>query len=337
MVSGKCLQARFNENPGILEKIMDELVAITGGAGFIGSHLAEGFVRNGYSVRVIDNLTTGSWANLVGIENQIERQRVDIRDLKALTESFRNVSVVLHHAGMSSVPRSFEDRGYTHEVNVSGTLNVLLAAASAGVRKVINASSSSVYGNGGLERQCETATPSPLSPYGLSKWMTELYAVQFARTAPVETISFRYFNVFGPRQNLNGSYTAVIPQFIRRIAQGAQPIIFGDGTQTRNFTFIANIVEANLRAVQATVPAGAVINVATGSDVSLNELVRVLNEIFDAQTEPAYEPERPGDIKHSRADIAQSEKLLGDYNVEPFREGLEKTVQWFLQSDVSRG
>jgi nucleoside-diphosphate-sugar epimerase len=308
---------------------MDEMVAITGGAGFISSHLAEGFLRDGYSVRVIDNLATGNLANLTAITGQIEWLKVDIRDLETLTESFRNVSIVLHHAGMSSVARSFEDRKYTHEVNVSGTLNVLLAAAAAGVRKVINASSSSVYGDAHQGRQHETTTPSPLSPYGLSKWITELYAKEFAKSTAVETISLRYFNVFGPRQSLDTSYAAVIPQFIQRIAQGAKSVIFGDGTQTRDFTFIANIVEANLRAAQASLPGGTVINIATGSEVSANDLVRGLNEIFDAQTEPTYKPERPGDIKHSCGDITQSEMLLGDYNVEPFRNGLEKTVQWF--------
>ena len=264
--------------------------------------------RDGYSVRVIDNLTTGNLANLAAITGQIERLKVDIRDLKTLTESFRNVSVVLHHAGVSSVPRSFEDRKYTHEVNVSGTLNVLLAAAAAGVRKVINASSSSVYGDAHQERQQESATPSPLSPYGLSKWITELYAIEFAKSTAVETVSLRYFNVFGPRQSLNSSYAAVIPQFIRRIAQGAKPVVFGDGTQTRDFTFIANIVEANLRAAKAILPAGTVINIATGSEVSLNNLIRGLNEIFDAQIEPTYQPERLGDIKHTRVGTSHNPK-----------------------------
>jgi UDP-glucose 4-epimerase len=228
---------------------MSDLVAITGGAGFIGSHLAEGFARKGYTVRTIDNLTTGSMVNLAR-SSEVDFRAVDIRDLEGLTEAFRDVSVVLHHAGMSSVPRSFEEVTYTHEINVTGTLNVLTAALRAGVRKVINASSSSVYGNNGAELQMEDAVPSPLSPYGLSKWMGELYAAQFAENTQLETISLRYFNVFGPRQNLESRYAAVIPLFIRRLADRERPVIFGDGTQTRDFTFIDNIVEANLRAAQ---------------------------------------------------------------------------------------
>jgi nucleoside-diphosphate-sugar epimerase len=172
---------------------MGELVVITGGAGFIGSHLVEGFVRHGYAVRAIDNLSTGSLTNLAGLKGNIEYRNLDIRDLGSLTDALRDASIVLHHAGISSVPRSFADRQYTHEVNVTGTLNVLLAAHLAGVRKVINASSSSVYGNNGEELQRESATPVPLSPYGLSKWVSELYAAQFAGTAPIGTVSFQCF------------------------------------------------------------------------------------------------------------------------------------------------
>ena len=309
---------------------MSDLAAITGGAGFIGSHLAEGFARKGYTVRTIDNLTTGSMVNLAR-NSEVDFRAVDIRDLDGLTEAFRDVSVVLHHAGMSSVPRSFEELTYTHEINVTGTLNVLTAALRAGVRKVINASSSSVYGNNGAELQTERAVPSPLSPYGLSKWMGELYATQFARSTHLETISLRYFNVFGPRQNLESRYAAVIPLFIRRLADGERPVIFGDGTQTRDFTFIDNIVEANLRAAQISLPSGMVLNIATGRRISLNELVHLLNEIFGAQKKPIYEAERMGDIKHSRANTHLSTELLGDYNVAELREGLVETAKWFLE------
>jgi nucleoside-diphosphate-sugar epimerase len=311
---------------------MGELVVVTGGAGFIGSHLAEGFARNGYSVRVIDNLTTGDLKNLEWSNNAIDYRNIDIRDLSSLTDSFREAAIVLHHAGISSVPRSFADWQYTHEVNVTGTLNVLLAASRAGVRKLINASSSSVYGNNGHEIQRESAAPAPLSPYGLSKWMSELYAAQFAKTAPIEIVSLRYFNVFGSRQSLESGYAAVIPLFIRSFGQGIRPIIFGDGTQTRDFIFIDNIVEANLRAATSSLPVGTTINVATGCRLSLNELVRLLGEIFSTRIEPIYQPERAGDIKHSCADIAVSEKLLGNYNTVSFREGLRKTADWFLKS-----
>ena len=310
---------------------MSSLAAITGGAGFIGSHLTEGFVRNGYAVRTIDNLTTGSVANLARTRSEVDFRTMDIRDVAGLTEAFRDVSVVLHHAGIASVPRSFEDLIYTHEVNVTGTLNVLTAALHAGVRKVIFASSSSVYGNNGAPVQTEGTIPSPLSPYGLSKWMGELYAAQFARSTSLETVSLRYFNVFGPRQNLDSQYAAVIPLFIRKLAEGGRPVIFGDGTQTRDFTYIENIVEANLRAAQVSLPSATILNIATGTQISLNELVNLLNGIFGSQIEPIYEPERQGDIKHSQANTSFSQDLLGDYNVAELREGLVKTARWFLE------
>jgi nucleoside-diphosphate-sugar epimerase len=310
---------------------MREIVAITGGAGFIGSHLAEGFVRNGYAVRIIDNLTTGSTTNLAPLKSQVDYRKIDIRDLDGLIDAFRSAHIVLHHGGVSSVPRSFEDPAYIHDVNVTGTLNVFAAAIRARVRKVINASSSSVYGENGAELQTETAVPRPLSPYGLSKWMGELYATQFARLAAIEIVSLRYFNVFGPRQNLDSGYAAVIPLFIRKLADGGRPVIFGDGTQTRDFTFIDNIVEANLRVAKASLLPGTILNVATGTRISLNELVNILNEIFGSVIKPMYEPERLGDIKHSCADIHLSEELLGNYAVTKFREGLMKTARWFLE------
>jgi len=310
---------------------MSSLAAITGGAGFIGSHLTEGFVRNGYAVRTIDNLTTGSVANLARTGSEVDFRTIDIRNVEGLTEAFRGVSVVLHHAGIASVPRSFEDLIYTHEVNVTGTLNVLTAALHAGVGRVIFASSSSVYGNNGATLQTEGAIPSPRSPYGLSKWMGELYAAQFARSTSLETISLRYFNVFGPRQNLDSQYAAVIPLFIRKLAEGGRPVIFGDGTQTRDFTYIENIVEANLRAAQVSLPSATILNIATGTQISLNELVNLLNGIFGSQIEPIYEAERQGDIKHSQANTSFSKDLLGDYTVAKLREGLVKTARWFLE------
>jgi UDP-N-acetylglucosamine/UDP-N-acetyl-alpha-D-glucosaminouronate 4-epimerase len=310
---------------------MGELVVVTGGAGFIGSHLAKCFARNGYSVRVVDNLSTGDWKNLEPNNDAVEYRNIDIRDLSSLTDSFREAAIVLHHAGISSVPRSFADWRQTHEVNVTGTLNVLLAASRVGVRKVINASSSSVYGNNGEEVQKESAAPAPLSPYGLSKWMSELYAAQFAKTAPMEIVSLRYFNVFGPRQSLESGYAAVIPLFIQSFGQGIRPIIFGDGSQTRDFTFVDNVVEANLRLATSSLPSGTTINVATGCRLSLNELVRLLSEIFDTRIEPIYQTERAGDIKHSRAEVTLSEKLLGKYNTVSFRDGLQRTADWFLR------
>jgi nucleoside-diphosphate-sugar epimerase len=310
---------------------MNKLAAITGGAGFIGSHLAEGFVKNGYAVRIIDNLTAAETTNLAGVSGEVDYRKVDILDLDGLTEAFNDASVVLHHAGISSVPCCFVDLNYTHEVNVTGTLNVFTAASRAGVRKVINASSASVYGNDDAKIQTEDAIPSPVSPYGLSKWMGELYAAQFSRITSLETISLRYFNVYGPRQDLASRHPAVIPLFIRKLANGDPPVIFGDGTQTRDFSFIDNIVEANLRAAQISVPPGAILNIASGTQISLNELVNLLNEIFGLQKAPIYELERLGDVKHSRANICLSKDLLGDYNVTGLHAGLLKTALWFLK------
>jgi nucleoside-diphosphate-sugar epimerase len=311
---------------------MREVAAITGGAGFIGSHLAEGFVRAGYDVRIIDNLTSGNMSNLASIEGQVDYRKVDLRDLDGLIEAFQGVSIILHHAGIASVPLSFEDPVHIHDVNVTGTLNVLAAGIRSHARRIVNASSSAVYGENAAELQNESALPSPLSPYGFSKWMSELYAAQFAKVAAIETVSLRYFNVFGPRQNLDGGYAAVIPAFIRKLADGLRPVIFGDGTQTRDFTFVENVVAANLRAVQVPLPRHTILNVATGVRISLNELLSVLNEIFGSQIKPINQLERPGDIKDSCADTRLSEKLLGDYKVTEFREGLVKTARWFLEA-----
>jgi nucleoside-diphosphate-sugar epimerase len=267
---------------------MQELVVITGGAGFIGSHLAEAFVRNHYTVRVIDNLSTGKLANLARVRDSIDFRNVDVRDLASLIPALEGASIILHHAGISSVIRSFEDQAATHEVNVTGTQNLLEAAAAVGAKKVINASSSSVYGDTGAELQTEEAFPAPLSPYGFSKWLGEIYSLQFAQITQVKTISLRYFNVFGPRQNLDGDATAVIPQFIRKLADGVRPIIFGDGTQTRDFIYIDSVVEANLRAAKKPIPSGTIMNIATGGRLSLNALIEVLNEIFGSQIAPIY-------------------------------------------------
>lgn len=310
---------------------MSELVAITGGAGFIGSHLAEGFVRAGYTVRVVDNLTTGSISNLAPVRAKTDFRNLDIRDAEELVAAFHDAAIVLHHAGLSSVPQSFDSVSYTHEVNVTGTLNVFSAALRAGVRRIVYASSSSVYGNNGAEVQIEGATPSPLSPYALSKWIGELYAAHFGRETALETVSVRYFNVFGPRQSLLSDYASVVPLFIRNLAEGNRPTIFGDGTQTRDFTYVDNIVEAVLRSVHRTIPSGSVVNIATGKSISLNELVSLLNQIFGSRSEPIYAPERQGDIKHSRANIELSNDLLGDYNVTEFRDGLVKTARWFME------
>jgi nucleoside-diphosphate-sugar epimerase len=311
---------------------MQELVVITGGAGFIGSHLAEAFLRDGYAVRVIDNLSTGKLANLARIRDSIDFRKIDIRDLGSLIPALEGASIILHHAGISSVIRSFEDQTATHDINVTGTQNLLEAAVAVRVKRVINASSSSVYGDTGAEFQTENTFPAPRSPYGFSKLLGEIYSLQLAQMTQVETISLRYFNVFGPRQNLDGDATAVIPQFIRKLADGVRPIIFGDGTQTRDFIFVDSVVEANLRAAKTPIPSGTILNIATGGRLSLNALLEMLNEIFGSQIVPIYESNRTGDIKHSCADIQLSEKLLGDYNRGEIRDGLVHTARWVLSA-----
>ena len=311
---------------------MSELVAITGGAGFIGSHLAEGFLRSGYAVRVIDNLSAGNLANLATIEDKIEFLRIDIRDSDSLVKAFQGVSTVLHHAALVSPVHSFNDPGTTHSVNVTGTHTLLLAAAATGVRRVIIASSSAVYGDNGTYSHRETVAPCPVSPYGFSKWINEVCASQFVKTTGLEVVSLRYFNVFGPRQCANTNYAAVIPTFIYKLLHRLRPVIFGDGTQTRDFTFVGNIVQANVRAAIASLPSGATLNIATGKKFSINDLVSHLNEILGTTISPSYAAKRDGDIEHSCADITESEKALGNYNEVPFREGLAETVQWFSRS-----
>ncbi len=310
---------------------MSVLAAITGGAGFIGSHLAEGFLRNGYSVRALDNLSSGSLANLARIKTRIDYRTIDIRDQEALTEAFRNVAVVFHHAGVSSISQSPEDLTTTHEVNVTGTLNVLTAAHQAGVQKVVFASSASVYGGNPADLPSEEDVPAPLSPYALSKWMGELYATQFSRSTSLETVSLRYFNVFGPRQNLESSYASEIPLLVRRLAEGSRPVIYGDGTQTRDFTYVDNIVEANLRAARASLPSGTILNIAAEARFSLNEIVDLLNGIFGSQKESVYEPENFDGVKAPHANASLSRELLGNYSVTDFRDGLVKTARWFLE------
>jgi nucleoside-diphosphate-sugar epimerase len=307
---------------------MSERVVITGGAGFIGSHLAEGFLRNGYSVRIVDNLSNGTTGNFSSIRKDVDFRQIDIRDSDALNSAFQGADVVLHHAGISSV----SEPASTHMVNVTGTLNVLLAAQQNGVRKIVNASSCAVYGNTGVQANIENFIPSPLSPYGLSKWETELHMMLFAQTTELETVSLRYFNVFGPKQNLDSGYAAAVPIFITKIAAGEPPTVYGDGRQTRDFTFVDNIVEANLRTVQTSLPRGIVLNIATGETLSLNALITLLNEIFGSQIESNYKPAFTSDIQHSSADISLSESLLGSYNSVELRDGLRVAARWYLRA-----
>ena len=310
---------------------MSELYLVTGGAGFIGSHLVERLVQVDQRVRVIDNLSTGKKENLEPFFSEIEFIEGDVRDLELLREAMDGVDYVLHQAAIPSVPRSVKDPLTTNSANVDGTLNVLVAARDAGVKRVVYASSSSVYGDSLKLPKQETMTPEPRSPYAVSKLAGELYCQVFHHVYGLETACLRYFNIFGPRQDPNSQYSGVVAKFITSLLEGKQVTIFGDGEQSRDFTYVENVVEANLLAVKADGVSGGVFNIACGERLSVNELARLLAEIVgaDPQLEPLYAAPRPGDVLHSQADILKAKELLG-YEVEVgTREGLERTVEWY--------
>ncbi len=309
---------------------------VTGGGGFIGSNLAEALVAQGGTVRVLDNFSAGKRENLrfPGSE-KVEVIEGDIRDVDACRAALRGVKVVFHEAALGSVPRSIEDPKTTHDVNITGTLNVLIAARDAKVKRFVFASSSSVYGDkaGSAGEECaaknETMKMEPLSPYGISKLAAEEYCRMFYPLYGLETVSLRYFNVFGPRQSHLSEYAAVIPRFIEALLNGHQPIIYGDGGQSRDFTFVRDVVHANLLA--ATVPGigGEVLNIACNRRYSLLDLVGELKAITLSTTEPRFVEARQGDIRHSMADIGRARDRLGFEPAWSFRKGLEITVDWY--------
>lgn len=303
---------------------------VTGGAGFIGSHLVDYLVEQGYEVSVVDNLATGKAANLAHLKGSIAFYEVDIVDLESIRPAFEGVEVVFHQAALPSVPRSLKDPVATTQTNVLGTLHVLFAALGAGARRVVLASSSSVYGaNPALPKQ-EDMLPQPLSPYAASKLACEAYASAFAHSFGLETVCLRYFNVFGPRQDPRSQYSAAIPIFLRRLFSGEAPIIYGDGEQTRDFTYVENVVQANWLAATAPEAPGKVFNIACGESISVNQLVDRLNELVGTSIAPDYSPARTGDVRHSLADISRAREILGYTAPVSFDEGLAYTVQWFL-------
>jgi len=311
---------------------MDEACLVTGGAGFIGSALVRKLLKEGKKVRVIDNLSTGNISNLEDILGRIEFLERDIRDLDAVQEACKGIIYVFHQAAIPSVPRSIENPIESNQSNVDGTLNVLVAARNKGVKRVIYAGSSSVYGDTPALPKKEDMKPNPLSPYALTKLTGEYYCKVFSSVYGLETVTTRYFNVFGPRQNPESQYAAVIPKFIDAFLKGVKPVIFGDGEQTRDFTFVDNVVYANLLCSRAERTKGEVINVATSSRVSLNELIKILKEITGKEIDPVYTDPRKGDIKHSLADISKAEKMIGYRPLVDLREGLIQTVQWVKAS-----
>ena len=302
---------------------------VTGGAGFIGSHIAERLVRDGHGVRVLDDFSSGKNTNLESFVEGIEIVRGDIRDARLVNEASQGVEVVFHEAALGSVPRSVADPLSTHEVNITGTFNVLLAARDAGVKRVVYASSSSVYGETPVLPKHEEMTPQPLSPYALSKLVGEHYAQVFKQVYGFEVVPLRYFNIFGPRQDLESQYAAVIPRFITALLTGNSPVVYGDGLQSRDFTYVDNVVDANLLAAEADGAAGKTFNVACGGRYTLIELLERLKELIGSEIEATHEPSRAGDVRDSQASIEAAQQVLGYRVSVGFEEGLRKTVDWY--------
>jgi len=307
------------------------LYLVTGGAGFIGSHLVDELLRRGRRVRVLDNFLTGKRENLAAAAGPVELLEGDLRDPDACRRATEGVEVVLHQAALPSVPRSIADPGLTNDINVSGTLNILLAARDAGVRRFVFASSSSVYGDSPELPKREGHEGKPLSPYAVSKLVGEKYAQIFHLLYGLSTVCLRYFNVFGPRQDPASQYAAVVPLFITRLLRGEAPLIFGDGEQSRDFTYVADIVSANLLAAETARASGEVLNVACGEGITVNRLAAVIASLLGSRVVPVHSAERPGDIKHSLADISKAEEALWFMPRITLREGLEKTVAWYRE------
>ncbi len=310
-----------------------EKMAVTGGAGFIGSNLAEHLLRMGFSVAVIDNLSTGREQNLSGWSTEAGGRfqffLTDINDTEQVRRAFAGVSYVFHLAAIPSVARSIEDPAATQFSNINGTLSVLTAARDAGVKRVIAASSSSIYGDEPNLPKKEERIGRCLSPYALSKFVTEDYCRLFYQLYGLETVSLRYFNVFGPRQDPNSEYAAVIPRFCTRMIAGKQPIVYGDGEQTRDFTFIANVVDANWKAATTPDVAGEAFNIGCGTQTSLNELIQKLNAILGSHLKPEYEPARKGDVRDSVADIGKARTMLRYSPATTLETGLERVLDWY--------
>ena len=312
---------------------------VTGGAGFIGSHLVEQLLIRGESVRIVDNLSTGKRANVeaamaaaraAGATGMPEFMEGDVADMAVANAAARGMDIVLHQAAIPSVPRSVADPVTSNRANIDGTLNMLVAARDAGVKRLVFAGSSSVYGDAATLPKREDMLPQPLSPYALQKLVGEQYLQMFTRLYGFETVTTRYFNVFGPRQDPSSPYSGVISLFIRALADGKAPTLHGDGAQTRDFTYVANTVDGVLRAAVAPGVSGQVINVATNGRVSLNQLLATLQQLLGTAVTPSHGPSRPGDVRDSQADITKAAALLGYAPIVPFEEGLRRTVAWAL-------
>ncbi len=306
---------------------------VTGGAGFIGSNLVEALLAQGHRVRVLDNFSTGRKENLAAFQDRIEVITGSLTQLDTCQKAVEGTDYVLHQGALPSVPKSIELPVESNEANITGTVNILVAARDAGVKRVVFAASSSAYGNTETLPKIESMAPSPLSPYALQKYAGELYMKIFYETYGLETVALRYFNIFGPRQDPTSFYSAVIPKFITMLLKGEAPTIFGDGKQSRDFTYIDNVVQANIKAATADKrSAGQVMNIACGERIDLNELASVIGEILGKKITPKYEPERMGDVKHSLADIDRAKDLIGYDPAVKFADGIQKTIDWYVKN-----
>jgi UDP-glucose 4-epimerase len=305
-------------------------VLVTGGAGFIGSNLVEALLVRGDEVRVLDNFATGGRANLASLGREVEVVEGDLRSYERVHTAVRGVELVFHQGALGSVPRSVQDPLTSTAVNVEGTVNVLLAARDEGVRRVVAASSSSVYGDGGAFPRVETQAPNPISPYAVAKLAAERFCVSFTRVYGIETVALRYFNVFGPRQDPTSQYAAVVPRFIEAVAAGRPVTIHGDGEQSRDFTYVENVVAANLLASDAAGAAGRVLNIATGGSQSVNELAETVGRLLGRPVEKTFGPAQPGDVRESWADVDAAREAIGYTPKVGFEEGLQRTIEAML-------
>jgi len=302
---------------------------VTGGAGFIGSHMVSELVRRGDEVRVLDNFATGKRGNLRAVQDKVIVQEADICDLEKIRPGFAGVDYVIHLAALPSVARSVADPVESNLINISGTVNVLVAARDAQVKRLVFAASAAAYGDNPVSPRVESLLPSPLSPYALQKVAGEHYCQVFTHLYGLATVALRFFNIFGPRQDPTSPYTGVLSKFITAYLHGDPPTVFGDVAQLRDFTYVENVVDAALRACLAPQAPGNVINVGTGKSYTLNQAVALLNRIFQRDTKPQYGPPRPGDVRHSQAEIKLARELLGYEPKIDFEDGLRRTVEWY--------
>jgi len=308
---------------------------VTGGAGFIGSHLCEELVRRGARVRVVDSLITGKRQNLAHLP-QVEFLEGDLADIDVARRAVHGIEYVLHQAAIPSVPRSVEDPLTSNRANLDASVNILVAARDANVKRLVYAGSSSAYGNSEVLPKVETMPTAPLSPYALQKLVAEQYCQMFTTLYGFETVTIRYFNVFGPRQDPSSPYSGVISLFISALCDGRRPTIYGDGEQTRDFTYVTNVVDGVLRACHAPGASGEVINVATAGRISLNQLFAIVKREVGSSLEPNYSNPRAGDVRHSQADISKAQRLLGYTPIVSFEDGLGRTVTWYRESMVTK-